>query len=547
MEQNLHSFNHQLQRVSNESNALSINSNSEIEEPKDDEFFDAAKKNVIKKLELEELKEELESAEYQEAYPEVFNIYEDRSDPISFDSSEFSSEMPHEIREKIKKKETEIVATEIEYTKQKNKNTDPKYSKIILYNDTLDGYIKNKEKLSSIIKDIDKEVKNGIEIRVKLENIKEIEKTLPNETLKEKKNRLETNWKPIFISYEVIRKKIRQIFNSVYENKLLDINDQFYIKLSELKPFNTYGLFYKAIYDSNDLNLLLDRLLNNVFEILKDYTRYNDHVESITTSNRYPGGTVHSKYKEEIDNLQAYNLRLNTELSQIKRNLALPHSGRRRQDFRRLKEKTPEQKKKLTEKMDARIKSLQERKDAEIRKLNEEIQELKSKQTTQDTNESKSTEESNESKSTEESKESKSTESHDIEELNRRTEELIEILDKKIADLSRLQKLVNSPEELDSELQILESQDTGFLSLVIDAADLYGKPEEKEKFKDSFNKLLDYHPDNKFMFADVFAKMEQGQGNEKLDNFLKNLDTIPDDLFKDLLILEITRKITIPT
>ena len=52
MEQNLHSepqlFNHQ--GYSNESNALSINSNAEIEEPKDDEFFDAAKKNVIKKL-----------------------------------------------------------------------------------------------------------------------------------------------------------------------------------------------------------------------------------------------------------------------------------------------------------------------------------------------------------------------------------------------------------------------------------------------------------------------------------------------------------------
>jgi hypothetical protein len=57
MEQKNLSFNPQLQRYSNESNALSINSNPEIEEPKDDEFFDAAKNNVLKKMELEELKE----------------------------------------------------------------------------------------------------------------------------------------------------------------------------------------------------------------------------------------------------------------------------------------------------------------------------------------------------------------------------------------------------------------------------------------------------------------------------------------------------------
>ena len=105
--------------------------------------------------------------------------------------------------------------------------------------------------------------------------------------------------------------------------------------------------------------------------------------------------------------------------------------------------------------------------------------------------------------------------------------------------MARLQNLVNSPEEL----QILESQNRGFLKLVIDAADVYEKPE----FKDSFKQLLDYRPDNKFMFADVFAKMEQYQGNkELLDKFLQNLDTIPEDLFKDPLNLEIKNKITIP-
>ena len=188
--------------------------------------------------------------------------------------------------------------------------------------------------------------------------------------------------------------------------------------------------------------------------------------------------------------------------------------------MRRLSKLNPEEKKRLNEK----IENLKKEKDATIQKLKEELKELQSKQTTEEPSETKSTEREN------------------IEELNKHTEALIEQLAKKIAELTDAQKLVNIPkEEIESELQILESQDSGFLSLVINAADLYGKDE----FKDSFEELLKYQPDDKFMFGVVFTKME---GDYKyLDEFLQNPDIIPEKIYEDALISEITKKITIPT
>jgi hypothetical protein len=527
MEQNILSFNPQLQRYSNESNALSINSNAEIEEPKDDEFFDAAKKNVIKKLELELLKDELDSAEYQKDYPYLDNIYDILNDPFNSDLLGSTPDTPTDILEKIKIKENEKNASQKEYSEKKVLDTNKdSHSNIILYNETLDGYISNKEDLRTIIKNIDKEVKKGIPLNEKLRDIENSDLiSKQTTTVKEKITNIKQSWEPIFISYNVINENLRKLFNSI-NDELLDINDKFYIKLSSLKLFNINQLFDKTIYDSNDLRDLFDTLYNNVFKILKDYTRYNEFVKSKT--NQRGSAPVIYRMKKEADELTQEILRLRSVVAQLNRNSALPDRGKRRH-LKKIKQLTKEDKKRLTQKMNEQIRGLQERKDAEIRKLNEEIQELRSRQNIQDTNESKS------------------TESHDIEELNRTTQALIVTLETRIAELSRLQKLLNSPEEL----QILESQNTGFLRLVIDAAYVYGKieenPEEKEKFKDSFKQLLDYRPDNKFMFADVFAKMEQGQGNkELLEKFLQNLDKIPEDLFKDQLISEITNKITIP-
>jgi len=495
----------------------SNNSNAEIEEPEGDEFFNVAKKNVIKKLELEVLKDELDSANYQKSYPDIDNIYyEIHEDVLSFDEDPFKKhESPEDIVLKIERKKNEIIQTQEEYKKSALGNDS--HSNIILYNDTLDLYIKNKEKLTSIIKKIDSEVQKGIPISDILNGMESTEEPNQQTTDRIKFNKLKSDWEPKFKDYEKINNNIRDLFNQIYDDSLLNENDKLYKKLRDLKLFNTNGLFNKAIYDSNELKSLIDRLRDNFFVILKDYSGYNEYAKSILYPSNAPGKNVIYTYRKESSELQKKILRLETELSQIKRSQSLPSSRKRRDSLIKLKQLRENDKQRLTDK----IRSLQEEKEAEIRKLNEKIEELKSRKSTE---------------------ESKDTQSHDIEELNRRTEELIEILDKKISELSRLQKLVNSPEELDSEIQILESQDTGFLRLVIDAADLYGKPE----FKDSFNKLLDYRPDNKFMFSDVFAKMEQDQGNKELDNFLQKLDKIPEDLFKHQLISDITKKITIP-
>lgn len=511
----------------------SLNSNSTlnsdlIEEPVGDVFFDVAKNYVIKKLELEELKEELESAEYQEAYQEVDNIYEDRSDPISFEDINLSPDTSDDILLKIKEKKGQITATETEYAEKKNANqSNPKYSNIILFVDTLNLYVSNKEGLSSIIKGIHEEVQKGIKIGDKLGNIEATDSERQDK--KVKKNYLIENWEPNFSSYEIINKNLRKLFNSIYDDKILNENDKLYKILSTHKLFNTDGLFYKAIYDSEELTSLFDRLHKNVFEILKDYTRYNEYVKSIINPRTSVGNGVFGKYKKDNDKLQEEILRLNRELSQIKRNDDLPKSReKKRQQLRRLSKLDQEGKKRLNEKMNLQIQKLKTKHQADVDELNKEIEQLRSRSTQTTSAQSIDIE-------------AKSTEAQYIEELNKRTEVLTEQLAKKIAELTDAQKLVDTPkEEIDAELTLLESKEdpNEFLSLVIKSADLYGKPE----FKASFEELLKYQPkeekpEDKFMFAYVFNEIETNKTDyDYLEDFLKQY-TIPDQT--DTLITQI--------
>jgi hypothetical protein len=526
--------------LSRSSSTSSLNSNSEIKEPEGDQFFDAAKKNVIKKLELEVLKEQLESANYKKSYPDIDNIYyEVHEDAMIFelltDSEPVKTETPEEIDLKIKEEEItakkkEIEESQNEYDKIKGSNKES-HSKIISYNDTLDLYIKNKENITSIITQIDAEVKEGIKIRDILSGIKKSNSSTSTESRRHISAKFSKTWVPQFEKYQKINETIRDLLVNIYENGLLNKNNELYENLSENKIFNTDGLFYKAICYSDYFISLFERLQKNVFEILESYTWFNEHFIGIIDGRNTLHSRVISGLTNENSDLRKQNAILILKSSE--KNKSDSRNSERIRQLSKLNQLTQDEKRRVNEKL-MRLKA---NFDSKNKKLQGELDKLRSKlrsKTTTSTEESKDTE-------------SRYTDIEYIEELNRRTEELIETLEKRLAELARLQKLVNSPEEL----QILESQDTGFLSLVIDAADVYGKieekPEEKENFKIMFNKLLDYPPDNKFMFADVFAKMEQDQGNkELLDNFLQKLDKIPDDLFKNPLISEITKKITIP-
>ena len=174
--------------------------------------------------------------------------------------------------------------------------------------------------------------------------------------------------------------------------------------------------------------------------------------------------------------------------------------------------------------MNLQIQQLKTKHKADIDELNTEIEQLRSRST--------------------QATDTQSIEAERIEELNKRTEVLTEQLAKKIAELTDAQKLVNTPsQEIDSELKLLESQEepTGFLKLVIKSADLYGKPE----FKVSFEELLQYQPEDKFMFKYVFNEIETNKTKyDYLDEFLKAQVKIPEQIEQDKLFPQIMGSLT---
>ena len=525
-----------------ERTSSSSSSNSELIEPVGDEFFDASKKYVMKKLELEVLKEQLDSAEYQEAYPNSDNIYYKlHGETLSIDSLDEVEEVEDTkvISRKITEKEGEISKLKDDYEGKKT-SSNGSQSQLILFVDTLDNYIKNKEDLRTIIKDINKIVQTAIPLSEKLGEIEAIGWKTP-QTEREKILNLNKNWVPNFSNYQTKIKEIRKLFHKIYEHdihkkSLLTENDNLYIKLSSPKLFNTDGLFYKATYDSEEIISLFDGLYNNVFfDILKDYHMYNDFVK-IKIDPRLSSVTGKSSifvYKEENDELRAKVSRLEFKLSQLESS-DLPKS-REREQLRRISNLTQDEKRRLTQKMNSEIERLRKKNDTKVNDLNRQIQELKARsiQTTD--------------------KGAGSIDAANIEEMNKRLIELTDILDAKLYELEDAKKLLDTPKEnIDSELKMLESkQDSnGFLKLVIESADLY-ETENKEEFKASFEKLLnyqpkEYNPDDKFMFKYVFNEIETNKPNyDYLDEFLKTQVKIPEQIEQDKLFPQIMGSLTI--
>lgn len=517
----------------------SASSNSElIDEPVGDVFFDAVKKYVIKKLELEVLKEQLDSAEYQKAYPQSDNIYYKlHGETLSIDSLDEVEEVEDTvvISNKITEKEGEI--SELKYEYEKKTGFNGSHSQLILFVDTLDNYIKNKEDLRTIIKNINTIVQTAIPLSVKLGEIVAIGWNT-TQTEREQKNKLKAEWVSNFRNYQNKIKEIRKLFHKIYEHdihkkSLLVENDNLYIKLSSPKLFNTDGLFYKATYDSEEIISLFKSLYNNVFfDILKDYDMYNDFVQIKINPglSRVPGKKSIFVLKKENDELRAMVSRLEFKLSQLESS-DLPKSGKRIQELRRISNLTQEEKKRLNEKMESKIKELKTKHQADVDELNKEIEQLRSRNTQTTSTQSIDID-------------VKSTEAQYIEELNKNTEVLTEQLAKKIAELTDAKNLLDTPKEkIETELTLLESQEApnGFLKLVIESADLY----EKDGFQKRFEELLNYQPKDKFMFKYVFNEIETNKTNyEYLEEFLKNQVKIPKQIEKDHLFPQIMGSLT---
>jgi len=514
-----------LSRIPSRTNSIS-NENSNTQQ---DPFFISAKNYVIKKLELEVLKEELESAKYEETlktpeyskiYPKLENIYK-KHKGLTLD--DFVTVSVQEISTKIKEKEAELIELKKEY-ERKPSDPDKLQSEIITFNDTLDIYIENKKKIMAIIPVIETEINKGIPIRNKLvSKIEEYEDRTKHKTNDTQKNDIENDWVPHYKEYVELHEKISNLLNV---KKFLNRNNELYEKLNQHSKYIDQGLFHRVIYNKLDLLKLFQRLGKNVSEILKDYSSDNDF------------------FMQKIDKAAPTSSKI--PISKYSTNLSIPLHVR---DKRKLEKRNKELQAMiddLTIKFDSsvelRVKQIRE----ELETTQGKLSELIKLQESSEEEKQKIAEVMNQKLS-----ESEKKYQDEMDQLKENEEKNGELMEKMTEDqvkmrreIERLKGLLNAtPEELTQQIEkkkeeVEEQQETNdFLLLVIESANLY----EKEGFKEGFDKLLNYQPDDNFMFKYVFSQIEQGeQGKyEYLDEFLRYPVKMPNQIYNDQLIPQI--------
>ena len=496
----------------------------------DDAFFIAAKNNIIKKLELEELNEELESAKYEQTlktpeyskiFPPLANIYNKTNQTPTIDdllkpsvSNEEIAARIEEIGKRIKEKETELNTSNQEYNKPDSPNDIQ--SEIISFNETLDSYLENKKNLMAIKPDIESKMKEAIKTRNVLTiQIGEDKNPKKQKTEEQQKKDVNEIWKPNFKIYDEQCKEISNLFNI---KNFLDKNTELYNILNHLPRYIDKELFHRAIYNRHDLSQRFNNLKVHVFQILKNYTLDNDHfmIKLERKGSTFPGNRrgILSNHKKKHDRLEDENKELKRNIDELTQkfesNVEL-----------RLKE--------ITDKL--------EQKQSELTQL---------KQIQDSSNEEKETKIVGlQAKLAESEKNYQEAMANLKKESNEKNGELMEKMteehDNMKKEIERLQALLKTkPEELTDKIKTkeeevqLQQETNEFLLLVIKAADLY----EKDEFKDGFDDLLKYQPDDKFMFNYAFSQIEQGD-YKYLDNFLMNQDKIPEKIYEDPLILQI--------
>lgn len=499
--------------IQSRSRSSSLNANVEP----DDAFFIAAKNNIIKKLELEELNEELESAKYEQTLktheyskiiPPLANIYNRTNKTPTIDdflktsvSNEEIAARIEEIGARIKEKETELKELKKGYD-IKPASPNKTQSEIISFNETLDSYLENKKNLMAIKPTIETQMKEAIKTR----------DVLTIQTEEQQKKDVKDNWIPNYKKYDEQCKVILKLFDI---KNFLDTNTELYEKLNQLSRYIDKDLFHRVIYNSVELSQRFNNLNDHVFQILKDYALNNDHfmIKLNPKGTRYPGdkALILSNHKRKHD-------RLEDENEELKRNIADLTLRFESNVELRLKEITDTLEQKQSE-----LTQLKQIQDSSNEEKERKIVGLKAKLAESEKKYQEAM--ANLKKENDDELMEKMTEEHDNMKI----------------EIERLQSLLKAkPEELNDKIKTkqeevqLQQETNEFLLLVINAADLY----EKDKFKESFDHLLKYQPDDKFMFNYAFSQIEQGD-YKYLDNFLMNQDKIPDQIYVDPLILQI--------
>jgi chromosome segregation ATPase len=496
----------------------------------DDAFFIAAKNYVIKKLELEELKEELESAKYEETlktseyskiFPKLENIYKKhKTQTIDDFLTQVSIE---EIGTRIKQKETELNELKKGYD-TKPAPLNEIQTKIISFNETLDSYLENKQILMAIKPVIETEINKGITIRNKLiSKIEEYGDRNIHKTKEQQQNDVTTNWVPHYEEYVKLHEKISNLFNI---EKFLVRNRELYENLN-LSKYIDKELFHRVIYTNLHLSKLFKSLKKNVSEILKDYSSDNDFfmkkVDKVTLTTGKTSPNPVSKYHTN----RSIPIYVNDKRTLEKRN-------------KELLDMIAELTMKLDSNVELRVKEITD----QLEEKQDELNQLKQIQDSSD--EEKETKIAGLEKKIAESKTKYDEEMARLkEEKNKKNDELMEKMTEEQQnmkkEIERLQDLLKAtPEDLTDKIktkqeEVEKQEETNeFLNLVIESAKTY----ETDGFKASFDDLLNYQPEDNFMFNYAFSQIEQGKYNY-LDEFLRNPVKIPDQIYEDALISQI--------
>jgi hypothetical protein len=517
--------------ISTLGSTLGSRSNS-MSNAEQDPFFISAKNYVIKKLELEELKEELESAKYEETmktseYSNIFpkeNIYKkDKGTSLDKFLKRVSVE---EIATRIQQKEAELIELKKEYEK-KPSAPDKLQSEIISFNSTLDSYIQNKKKLMDRIPVIQNKMKEAITFRDVLnEFIKKDEEDETKHTVESNEvSKINKIWIPNYKEYYRLCTEIRDLFPNIQNLRVIT---KLYKNLNPLSKYVGESLFNRVIYTRVDLSKRFELLKTHVFEILKGLEVHDEHYKMILDPKMpaFPGDKrkLLSNHQATNRRLEKLNKSLINQLSEITMNIdSIVESH-----VKEIREKLEEKERELNE-----LKEIQEKPDEEKQKLIDELNKQLSE------SEQKYQEEMARLKNENESL----TGNEEPNENARIIENMTEDQGILRREIERLKGLLNAkPEELTQQIEtkkeeVEEQQETNkFLLLVINAADLY----EKEGFEESFDHLLDYQPDDKFMFDYAFSQIEQEKGKyEYLDEFLRNPVKMPDQIYNDQLIPQI--------
>jgi len=513
------------------SRASSLNLNTEPQEQ--DPFFIAAKNFIIKKLELEELTKELQLTEYEQMlntskYTHLKNIYKKESEKSTIPNT--SSVYIEGIRKSIKDKKDELRITQQEYETKKGENLELNEldKKIRLFDDTLNSYFDNKEKLMGLKTEIDKKMKEAITIRDKLTIIIKNDRSKTIHYTEEQEIKvIKDDWVPNYKSYVDLHTETFKLFDI---DSFLDENTRIYSNLKELHLFSYINqeLFNKVIYITSELLSIFMRLKNNVSNILKDYSSFNEHcmlkLDESTTKSDNP---TRPKSKYNGNRNRVIQLYL--------------------QDIHRLEDANKELRFALEQSTDIRVKELTEKLEQTERELNElkQIQEnpYEEKQRMVELNQKLSESEKEIARLKNENESLTGNEEPNENALI--MEKMTEYQENLRREIERLKGLLNAkPEELTQQIETkqeelkVQQETNEFLLLAINAADLY----EKEGFKKSFDDLLNYQPDDNFMFKYVFSQIEQEQEKGKyeyLDEFLRYPVKMPYQIYNDQLIPQI--------